>query len=197
MASFLANHKKGLIAENIVRDMFLEAGFEVIHYGYEYTLPKLTKRAKIEGKAGEYIRHQPDFIVINKSNEAFFVEVKFRSYKIDIDKEIFPYPNCYIVLLTKDYILAQSTRYLFKKSYNFMPITRMPPFKEIPSKVIYKYVRKVRRQLGDDTLSQQVLGSIVKKFTNLELVEKPSKGIKVIKPLKKRFRKRRYRRTKR
>ena len=72
--------QKGKLAENIVKDMFKEAGFKVINQGYEYTVPALVDRYNpIQGKATEYIRHQPDFIVVNKRNEAFFVEVKFRT----------------------------------------------------------------------------------------------------------------------
>lgn len=51
---------KGLKAEKIVADMFKEAGYEVVKYGYEYTTPQLTKKKRgrtIKGKVGHFIRH--------------------------------------------------------------------------------------------------------------------------------------------
>ena len=173
--------EKGRTAERIVANLFKEAGFKVYKYGYEYTLPKLADRTNpIKGRAAEYIRHQPDFIVVNGGNEAFFVEVKFRSSQIVPDKEIFPYPNCYVVLLTKDYILAQSTRYLFDKGAHFAPIVMMPPFSNIPRTILMKYVSKVRRELGDETISGQVLGKLVSKFTNLKLHRKPASKFRTV-----------------
>jgi hypothetical protein len=177
--------KKGRIAENIVSSMFKEAGFKVIKYGYEYTVPQLANRNNlIKGKAAAFIRHQPDFIVVNKKNEAFFIEVKFRSKEIKPDKDIFNYPNCYVVLLTKSYILAQSTKYLFKKKIEFQPITKMPPFKNIPWEVLEKYIVATRRHLGDETLSQQLLGALVKNFTNLQVLQKKKSPIKVTRTTK-------------
>jgi len=166
------NMRKGKIAEKIVEGMFKEAGFKVIRYGYEYTVPELADKSNlINGKAGKYIRHQPDFIVVNGRNEAFFVEVKHRSKKIIPEKEIFPYPNCYVLLLTKRAILAQSTNYLFSRKENFKLITDMPPFKNIPKTIIMKYVKKLRRLLGDETLTGQFIEKYVEKLTRKKLQE--------------------------
>ncbi|MFC1742293.1 hypothetical protein ACFL3V_07195, partial [Nanoarchaeota archaeon] len=71
---------KGKKAEKLIADLFKEAGFKVIKYGYEHTVKELADRYNlIKGPAAQYIRHQPDFIVVNKKNEAFFIEVKHRS----------------------------------------------------------------------------------------------------------------------
>ncbi len=173
--------QKGKTAENIVRKLFLDAGFKVIKYGYEHTVPELAKlEKKIVGKSGMYVRHQPDFVVINKKNEAFFVEVKFRSKAIIPDREIFPYPNCYVVLLTKGSIIAQSTSNLFGKRKTFKQLNEMPPFKNISPKIIEKAVEKIRLKLGDDTLVQQFMGRLIKKYTNVDVVVKPAPQIKVI-----------------
>ncbi len=183
--------QKGKKAEKIVSDMFKEAGFKVVKYGYEYTVSELADRNNlIKGRAAEYIRHQPDFIIVNKENEAFFIEVKFRSTKIVPEKDIFPYPNCYVVLLSKSFILAQSTKYLFQYGARFQPITKLPPFKDIPYTIIKKYVDRVRRDLGDDTLSSQLLGKLVENYTNLDVKRKTTPIIQVIKKHKRK--KKRY-----
>jgi hypothetical protein len=175
------NMKRGKIAEKIVSDLFKEAGFKVIKYGYEHTVPMLADRNNlIKGKAGEYIRHQPDFIVVNKRNEAFFVEVKHRSKVMIPDRDIFPYPNCYVVLLSKGAILAQSTDYLFRRKAIFGMLVDMPPFKDIPLDLIEKYVMKLRRKLGDDTWVEQFMGNIIEKITNKTFPLKPADPITVI-----------------
>jgi hypothetical protein len=176
-----ANMKKGKKAEKIVADLFKEAGFKVVKYGYEHTVPDLADRNNlIKGRAADYIRHQPDFIVVNKRNEAFFVEVKHRSKVIMPEKDIFPYPNCYVVLLTKGAILAQSTDFLFRKGATFGLLKDMPPFTGISYELIEKYVMKLRRQLGDDTFVEQFMGKIVKKITNLNVSVKKADPVKVV-----------------
>jgi len=167
------NMKKGKVAEKIISDMFNEAGFKVINYGYEHTVPELVNRYNpVIGKAAEYIRHQPDLIVVNKSNEAFFVEVKFRKEGLLKDKHLFNYPNCYVILLTKDLILAQSTYYLFKKGVNFLNLNKMPPFSNIPYTIIEKYVNKLRRTLGDESFGGQIVKKAIKKYTKHEIVKR-------------------------
>lgn len=96
---------KGRIAEAIVKCMFEDLGFEVIPYGYEHTCPTLAKRERlIKGEVRNHIRQAPDFIIVDKNNEAHFVEVKYRGdgvYKKETD---YPYRDCYIILLTKKHI---------------------------------------------------------------------------------------------
>jgi hypothetical protein len=180
--------EKGRKAEKIVGDLFKEAGFKVVKYGYEYTVPELTYEKNgnkvIKGKAAEYIRHQPDFIVVNDMNEAFFIEVKHRSSQIFPDKDIFPYPNCYVVLLTKDFILAQSTSKLFSQKESFEYLTNMPPFKNIPKDLILKYIKKLRRTLGDESLKGQLLEKWIKKITGKSLIKTYSKFKVVMQPNK-------------
>lgn len=166
---------KGQKAERIVAGLFREAGFEVINYGYEHTVPELLPERQdgvIKGKAAEYIRHQPDFVVVDKDNNAFFVEVKFRASEINPKKEIFPYPNCYVVLLTKDYILAQSTTNIFKSKgkLRFRYLNSFRPFKKISNQLIYKYTLKTRRALGEETWHGQQIARLFKKHTNHTIV---------------------------
>ncbi len=170
--------KAGKIAEKIVKELFEEAGYEVIRYGYEYTVPRLARRKiKIIGEAADYIRHQPDFVVINKKNEAFFVEVKFRSSGVIKKEHMFYYPSCYVVFLTPTLILGQSLEKVYKYGDKFEMLNTLEPFKYIPSKLISKYVNKTRRMLGDETLFGQWLTHILEKITKRRL--KVSKRIPV------------------
>jgi len=165
---------KGKKAEGIISDMFKEAGFKVIKYGYEHTVPELVDRYNpINGEAAEYIRHQPDFIVVNRGNEAFFVEVKFRKEGILKDRHLFNYPNCYVMLLTNDLILAQSTNYLFNKGVNFQMLNKIPPFSNIPYSIIEKYVNKLRRTLGDESYLGQKVKGVVEKVIKTRLPKVP------------------------
>ena len=56
----------------------------------------------------------------------------------------------------------------------------MPPFSLIPLKLVEKYVMKLRRQLGDDTLVEQFMGKVVDKLTNRTLPLKPAQPITII-----------------
>lgn len=167
---------KGKEAEKIMSDFFKEAGFQVIRYGYEYTVPALAdKENPIIGRAAAYIRHQPDFIIVNKAREAFFVEVKFRAASQINQQDIFNYPNSYVILLTKEGMLAQSTKYIYRKRYDFARITKMPPFAEIPFSLIDKYNRRIRRQLGEENFLGQMVEGFVEKVTNKKLVKKDNR----------------------
>lgn len=152
----------GRTAEKIVEDLFEEAGFEVIPYGYEYLLPKLAnKNNLIKGMAADYIRHQPDFIVINKKNEAVFVEVKFRKTAQIKKEHLFDYPKTYLIFLTPRYIYSQNLSDLREKKEKLVYLNEVEPFKEIPPKLIWKYVKKVRRLLGQETLKGQILEEFI------------------------------------
>jgi len=158
------NFIKGRIAEKIVKDLFIEAGFKVINYGYEYILPKLAdKNNLIGGNAAAFIRHQPDFVVIDENNEAFFIEVKYRKYGKIKKEHMFRYPCCYVVFLTKDFILAQELDKIYKYGDNFDLLNRFEPFKKIPTNLIYKYVKVVRRKLGEETFKGQLVEGFAEK----------------------------------
>lgn len=159
------NNTKGKIAENIVANLFQEAGFKVFHYGYEYVVPELADKFNvIKGRASNFIRHQPDLIVVNKDNYAFFVEVKFRgSAKID-KKDMFPYPETYVLFLTKDLILCQSLDYIFEKGEQPKMLNEIAPFSDIPSHLIAKYVKIVRRKLGDENLIGQLFEGVMERI---------------------------------
>lgn len=167
---------RGKHAEKIVKKMLTDAGFEVYNYGYEYTVKDLAMREnKVKGVAGEYLRHMPDFVIVNKTNYAFFIEVKFR-YKNNIELEhIFNYPNCYVILVNKNGFLGQSTSYLYRKKADFTYLVNLPPFKYMDRKIIEKYAKRVRRDLGDENLFGQIIENAAEKFVGKPFNKKPLK----------------------
>ena len=76
---------RGRIAENIVSEMLSEAGYFVYRFGYEGILQSLVQRGLPKMKQttvpAEKIRSMPDFIVMNKEGDVFFIEVKYRNGK--------------------------------------------------------------------------------------------------------------------
>lgn len=172
--NFEKNLKIGRKAEKIVVNLFKEAGWKVYNYGWEYTLPKLVG-TKIIGKAADYIRHMPDLVVVNERNEAFFIEVKFRSKgEINLD-HIFNYPNSYVVLLNKQGILGQSTNYLYNKSKDFTYFINLPPFRNFSRDLLKKYSDKIRRELGDENLFGQIIEKTATKLIGKSFKKEPLK----------------------
>jgi hypothetical protein len=143
---------KGRIAEAIVRCMFEDLGFEVISYGYEHTCPTIAKKDRlIKGDVKNHIRKAPDFIVVDRDGEAYFIEVKYRAegvYKKEID---YPYRDCFIILLSKAYIGIEQYKNLDDEttltSANFTNIlqgsfksfTGSPIFKEYHKEIVLAY----------------------------------------------------------
>jgi len=147
---------KGRIAEAIVRCMFEDLGFEVISYGYEHTCPTLAKKERlIKGDVKNHIRKAPDFIIVDKEGNANFVEVKYRAdgeYEKETD---YPYRDCYIILLTQEYIGIEQYKNLSDETkltgLNFMAIpqtegsfkslTDVPLFKNLDKNIVLAYRR--------------------------------------------------------
>lgn len=153
--SFEDRLKVGKKAEGIVEDFLKNVGFEVFRYGWEYTMPRLLKY-KITGDASDYIRHMPDFVVLDKYGEAFFVEVKYRSEDEIKDKDLFNYPSCYVFILTKNGILGQNICSLYNGK-PFVEVNNLFPFRFIKKEVIDKYDKVVRRKLGDEGFFGQII----------------------------------------
>ncbi|OGN21265.1 MAG: hypothetical protein A2915_00325 [Candidatus Yanofskybacteria bacterium RIFCSPLOWO2_01_FULL_41_34] len=74
---------KGRIAEDIVSEMLREAGYFIYRFGYEGILQSLIQKGlpkmRADNITAEKIRSMPDFIVMDKNCDVFFVEVKYRS----------------------------------------------------------------------------------------------------------------------
>jgi len=110
------NLVKGKKAEKIVEQMFRESRFKVIKAGYENTFKELADRFNlIQGPAAKYIRHHPDFIVVDKFNNAYLIEVKYRRFGIINQEDMFNYPETQVILLTKDSMHCQSLKEIHKK----------------------------------------------------------------------------------
>ena len=78
---FSENLIKGRIAEIIFEQMFRDEGrYTVLHFGYEYIVPELTRMGDKSEKTMEIIRRAPDFAVINQDTGAVrLIEVKYQS----------------------------------------------------------------------------------------------------------------------
>ncbi|MBL4656535.1 MAG: hypothetical protein JKX73_00935 [Flavobacteriales bacterium] len=111
---------KAAIAETIIRELFINMGFEVHRYGMEYAVPGFGSRNHpIGGQSGSIIRLMPDFAV-TKNDQMWFLEVKYRaSGEFDLNKFVkeknlpeYPYPDALILLLTPDHIKVQTASVL-------------------------------------------------------------------------------------
>lgn len=101
------NMIKGRIAEALIEELFLYLDYNVFRYGMENTVPGIVKLLKgVRSDVAHNIRRMPDF-VIQKENEVYFVEVKFRaneSFKLsDLPKD-YPYKNCYFIIVSRRHI---------------------------------------------------------------------------------------------
>lgn len=142
---------KGRIAEAIVRCMFEDLGFEVVSYGYEHTCPSLANKNKtIDGEVKSLIRKAPDFVVVDKKGQAYFIEVKFRAdgrFKREAD---YPFRDCYILLLTKDYMGIEQYKNLDDEttltSANFMSMTK-GSFKSLIGVPLFSNLDKVDKDI--------------------------------------------------
>lgn len=104
---------KGRIAETLIEELFLSLGFNVFRYGMENTVPGIMKLLKgVRSDVADTIRKMPDFVIQNpKTDEVFFVEVKFRASEEfsfqDIEKD-FPFENAFFIIVSKKHIKCLS-----------------------------------------------------------------------------------------
>jgi hypothetical protein len=104
---------KGRIAETLIQELFLSLGYNVFRYGMENTIPGIMELLKgVRSEVATQIRRMPDFVVQQpKTNEVFFIEVKFRangSFTVDDLPKNYPYENAYIILVSKKHIKSLS-----------------------------------------------------------------------------------------
>ena len=164
--------QKGKTAEKIVEGMFKEAGFKIVKAGYENTFKGLAdKENLLQGPAAKYIRHHPDFIVVDRFNKAYLIEVKFRTFGLIDQKDLFNYPETQVILLTKDSMHCQFLKEIHKNGKKFLPLNQMKPFSEIPERVIRKYILKTRRLLGDENIFGQLIEKISQKIVGKDFVQ--------------------------
>lgn len=111
------NMIKGRIAETLIQELFLSLGYNVFHYGMENTIPGIMELLKgVKSEVATEIRRMPDFVIQNpKTNEVFFIEVKFRKSGTFLPKHLpkdYPYSNAYIILVSKKHIKCISVKEL-------------------------------------------------------------------------------------
>lgn len=104
---------KGRIAETLIEELFLSLGFNVFRYGMENTVPGVMKLLKgVRSDVADTIRKMPDFVIQSpKTNEVFFVEVKFRADGEFLFKDIqedYPFENAFFVVVSKKHIKCLS-----------------------------------------------------------------------------------------
>ncbi|WP_435138541.1 hypothetical protein [Formosa sp. A9] len=111
------NMIKGRIAETLIQELFLSLGYNVFHYGMENTIPGIMELLKgVRSDVANEIRRMPDFVIQNpKTNEVFFIEVKFRKSGEFLPKHLpkdYPYSNAFIILVSKKHIKCISVKEL-------------------------------------------------------------------------------------
>lgn len=111
------NMIKGRIAETLIQELFLSLGYNVFRYGMENTIPGIMELLKgVKSEVATEIRRMPDFVIQNpKTNEVFFIEVKFRKSGEFLPKDLpkdYPYGNAYIILVSKKHIKCISVQEL-------------------------------------------------------------------------------------
>jgi hypothetical protein len=119
----------------------------------------------IKGDVKNHIRKAPDFIIVDKDGNANFIEVKFRSdgsYKKEAD---YPYRDCYIILLSKDYIGIEQYKnlddettmnsknfdpmYKSKNSGDFKSLMDVPLFEDLDKNVVLDYRKLLTKYMKD------------------------------------------------
>jgi len=103
------NMIKGRIAETLIQELFLSLGYNVFRYGMENTIPGIIELLKgVKSEVATEIKRMPDFVIQNpKTNEVYFIEVKFRKSGTFTMKDLpkdYPYRNAYIILVSKKHI---------------------------------------------------------------------------------------------
>lgn len=103
------NMIKGRIAETLIQELFLSLNYNVFRFGMENTIPGIMDLLKgVKGDVSNDIRRMPDFVMQNpRTNEVFFVEVKFRksgTFRLKDLPPNYPYTNAFIVLVSKKHI---------------------------------------------------------------------------------------------
>ncbi len=111
------NMIKGRIGETLIQELFLSLKFNVFRYGMENTIPGIMDLLKgVRSDVADEIRRMPDFVIQNpKTNEVFFIEVKFRASGTFTQKDLpknYPYDNAFIIVVSKKHIKCVSVEEL-------------------------------------------------------------------------------------
>ena len=149
---------RGRTAEHIVSSMLSEAGYFVYRFGYEGILQSLVqqglpkmKRANIPA---EKIRTMPDFIVMDKEGEVFFVEVKYQAngkktefFQEWLNKAVKHWPEAKVLVLHPYEPCFQiSTIRDLERTGTFYPLER-DKYLKVDGKLVTKYGEMIKRYL--------------------------------------------------
>jgi len=149
---------KGRIAETIVSEMLQEAGYFVYRFGYEGILQSLIQeglpKMRSDSVVAEKIRTMPDFIVMNKAGDVFFIEVKYRSsiendqsFKDWVRKANKRWPEAKLILVHPYEPYFQiSTIFDYAKSGKLYSLER-DKFLKVDKKLITSYTELVKKYL--------------------------------------------------
>jgi len=144
----------GRKAENLIKNMMEELGFIVVPFGYEYLTPEFANRKKLlKGRAGEFVRGLPDFLIIDKqTNIAYFIEVKYRKNGEIDPKDIAEIPESWVVLVEPGAISIAKADYVINNHYHEDCFNNLDinysPFKNKNRNILLKYVRKTKELFG-------------------------------------------------
>lgn len=114
--NFDYNMIKGRIAEALVEQLFIKLKYRVYRYGMENTIPGIINLlGQVRDEVSNTIKRMPDLVVQDKSGQAYFIEVKFRSnekFSIqDLEEQKYgeyPFPNAFFVVVSKNHIKCLS-----------------------------------------------------------------------------------------
>lgn len=147
--NFRINLTKGKIAETIVEQMLITCEFDVHRFGMENSVPNFPYSIyKTESMIGKSIRSMPDFVVVDPwEGDVHYVEVKYRKNGYFNYKKLgenYPYPNGFLILLSKNGINGISVKELkHKGAMNICddyPIWDLKPFEQIDKDTVEIFV---------------------------------------------------------
>ena len=124
------NMIKGRIAESLIEQLFIKLGYKVYRYGMENTVPGIMELLKgVRSDVATIIKRMPDFVIQDKTGEAYFIEVKYRNNEKFSIKEIpkdYPFENAFFIVVSRRHIKCLSFEDLKKgkeiseKSKNYL-----------------------------------------------------------------------------
>jgi len=147
------NNLKGAMAEEIAKELFIENGFDVEHYGVEYTVPSLNPRNrgnKLDPDCHntKVIRQLPD-LLIKKDGRTHLVEVKFRKKPKETIKVPELFPHAYLLVISSNEVLFTNVKnYMLDKSslveiHQYNPLKLSDESIEVCNSIVTKYYHVV------------------------------------------------------
>ena len=107
--NFIKQLVKGRVAETLIEELFLNAGYGVFRFGMENTVPGVVKYLRYDkSDTATNIRRMPDFVIQRKNQRPYFIEVKFRANEYfsidDLKERDYPYKECLFIIISMKHI---------------------------------------------------------------------------------------------